>query len=105
MPQLLRTLRFAAQHSVRSTPEARAAVKKVEEILAGDHKAEREHPEFRHVSGTVVVSATQLTGQMNGNDPRAFRWVLDYPETQILNDSLHVFAVRDAPPQGVSRKR
>ena len=62
-------------------------------------------PPNRRVSGTVVVSATQLTGQMNDDDPRAFRWVLEYPEKQILNDSLHVFAVRGAPAQAAGGER
>jgi hypothetical protein len=52
--------RYDLRHNILYDPHVKqeAAVKKVEEILAGDHKAEREHPEFRRVSGTVVVSAT-----------------------------------------------
>jgi Dolichyl-phosphate-mannose-protein mannosyltransferase len=60
----------------------------------------------RQVSdATVVVSATQLTGQMNEDDPRAFRWVLEYPEREILNDSLHVFVVPEKQAQARGEKR
>ncbi|MGE5205610.1 MAG: glycosyltransferase family 39 protein [Chlamydiota bacterium] len=52
--------------------------------------------EGQRVSGaTVVVSATQLTGQMLKNFD-AYHWVLAYPQKTILNHSLHVFQV---PPQ------
>jgi hypothetical protein len=44
------------------------------------------------VSGTVVVSATHLTGQLL-DDPNSYHWTSKYPETQILNHSLHVFKV------------
>jgi hypothetical protein len=58
----------------------------------------------RRVSGaTVVVSATQLTGQMNEDQPDAFRWVLKYPEKAILNDTLHVFQIpADATNAGIT---
>jgi len=53
-------------------------------------------PEGKRVSGaTVVVSATQLTGQMLSNFD-AYHWVLRYPEATVLNHSLHVFRI---PPQ------
>jgi len=53
-------------------------------------------PEDQRVSGaTVVVSATQLTGQMLENFD-AYHWVLQYPQTTVLNHSLHVFQI---PPQ------
>lgn len=58
-------------------------------------------PEDQRVSGaTVVVSATELTGQMldNFND---YHWVLQYPQKAILNHSLHVFQI---PPQEVPGK-
>ena len=49
--------------------------------------------EQERVSGaTVVVSATQLTGQMLKNFD-AYHWVLRYPQIAILNHSLHVFRV------------
>ena len=44
------------------------------------------------VSGTVVVSATHLTGQLL-DDPNGYHWAQKYPETAILNHSLHVFKV------------
>lgn len=47
------------------------------------------------VSGTVVVSATHLSGQLL-DDPNGYHWVYQYPETAILDHSLHVFKV---PPQ------
>ena len=47
------------------------------------------------VSGTVIVSATHLSGQLL-DDPNGYHWALQYPETEILNHSLHVFKV---PPQ------
>jgi len=47
------------------------------------------------VSGTVIVSATHLSGQLL-DDPNSYHWALHYPETEILNHSLHVFKV---PPQ------
>jgi hypothetical protein len=49
------------------------------------------------VSGTVVVSATHLSGQLL-DDPNGYHWTSQYPETEILDHSLHVFKV---PPQQV----
>jgi hypothetical protein len=46
-------------------------------------------------TGTVIVSATHLSGQYLHN-PAAFRWLLQYPRIAILNHTLHVFAV---PPE------
>jgi len=43
-------------------------------------------------SGTVVVSATQLSGQLRP-DPQAYRWVLRYPLKAVLGHSLLVFDV------------
>jgi hypothetical protein len=48
--------------------------------------------EGAHPTGTVIVSATHLSGQYLHN-PHAFRWLLDYPRVAILNHSLHVFKV------------
>ena len=48
--------------------------------------------ENERVKGTVVVSATHLSGQFL-HDPQAYRWLLQYPRTQILNHSLYVFKV------------
>jgi Dolichyl-phosphate-mannose-protein mannosyltransferase len=44
------------------------------------------------VSGTVVVSATHLTGQLL-DDPNGYHWTSKYPEAEVLNHSLHVFKV------------
>jgi hypothetical protein len=49
----------------------------------------------QRVTGTVVVSANHLSGQLL-EDPAGYHWALRYPETEILNHSLHVFKV---PPQ------
>jgi 4-amino-4-deoxy-L-arabinose transferase-like glycosyltransferase len=52
--------------------------------------------ENQRVAGaTVVVSATQMTGQML-HDFNAYHWVLRYPEKAMLDHSLYVFQV---PPQ------
>jgi Dolichyl-phosphate-mannose-protein mannosyltransferase len=48
------------------------------------------------VSGTVVVSATHLSGQLL-DDPNSYRWTAKYPETAILDHSLHVFKVPELP--------
>jgi hypothetical protein len=52
--------------------------------------------ENERVTGTVVVSATHLSGQLL-RDPRAYHWLLPYPRKTILNHSLHVFEVPAAP--------
>jgi hypothetical protein len=44
------------------------------------------------VTGTVVVSATHLSGQLL-DDPNSYHWVYQYPEKEILNHSLHVFEI------------
>jgi hypothetical protein len=49
-------------------------------------------PPGEKVSGTVVVSATHLSGQLL-DDPGGYHWALQYPETKILDHSLHVFQV------------
>jgi hypothetical protein len=49
-------------------------------------------PEGRRVSGTVVVSATHLSGlYLSGSSD--YQWVTKYPIKAILNHSLFVFAV------------
>jgi hypothetical protein len=48
--------------------------------------------ENERVKGTVVVSATHLSGQFL-HDPQAYRWLLQYPRTGILDHSLYVFKV------------
>lgn len=48
--------------------------------------------ESERATGTIVVSATHLSGQYLG-DPTAYRWLLQYPRKAILNHTLHVFDV------------
>jgi len=43
-------------------------------------------------TGTVVVSATHLAGQLL-KDPTSYHWLLGYPRKSILNHSLYVFEV------------
>jgi 4-amino-4-deoxy-L-arabinose transferase-like glycosyltransferase len=45
-----------------------------------------------HPSGTVVVSATHLSGQLL-TDPDSYKWLLRYPPKTILNHTLYVFEV------------
>ena len=44
------------------------------------------------VTGTVVISANHLSGQLL-DDAKGYHWDFQYPETAILNHSLHVFKV------------
>ena len=46
------------------------------------------------VTGTVVVSATNLSGQLL-DDPNGYHWLLQYPAT-ILDHSLYVFQVPES---------
>jgi len=48
--------------------------------------------EDERVTGTVVVSATHLSGQLLKN-PDSYHWLLAYPRKTILNHSLYVFEV------------
>jgi len=48
--------------------------------------------EDERTSGTVVVSATQLSGQYL-RDPAAYRWVLHHKLNAVLDHSLYVFDV------------
>jgi 4-amino-4-deoxy-L-arabinose transferase-like glycosyltransferase len=48
--------------------------------------------ENERATGTVIVSATHLSGQLL-KDPKAYHWLLQYPRKTILNHSLHVFEV------------
>ena len=52
----------------------------------------------RQVSGTVVVSATNLSGQYLA-EPERYRWLLKQKPVTILDHSLYVFQVRDSGPQ------
>ena len=45
------------------------------------------------VSGTVIVSATNLSGQFL-DDPKGYRWLLAYKPSEILDHSLYVFHPR-----------
>jgi 4-amino-4-deoxy-L-arabinose transferase-like glycosyltransferase len=46
------------------------------------------------VSGTVVVSATNLSGQYLA-EPERYRWLLDQKPVKILDHALYVFEVRN----------
>jgi hypothetical protein len=48
--------------------------------------------EDERTSGTVIVSATHLSGQLLRHNG-AYRWLLQYPLTAILNHTLYVFQV------------
>jgi hypothetical protein len=50
-----------------------------------------------HSSGTVVVSATDLSGQLLP-DPNSYKWLLQFKPKAILNHTLYVFDV-PGPPQ------
>ena len=52
----------------------------------------------KQVSGTVVVSATNLSGQYLA-EPEKYRWLLKQKPSTILDHSLYVFQVRDPGPQ------
>jgi hypothetical protein len=58
-----------------------------------------EKEEDQRVSGTVVVSATHLTGLYLENS-NSYRWLLRYPRKAILNHTLHVF---DIPHESTPR--
>lgn len=55
------------------------------------------------VSGTVVISATHLSGQLL-DDPRGYHWAFEYPEKTILDHSLHVFQVPAEKPSDPAMK-
>jgi 4-amino-4-deoxy-L-arabinose transferase-like glycosyltransferase len=48
----------------------------------------------KRVSGTVIVSATNLSGQYLA-EPERYRWLLEQKPVKILDYSLYVFQVRD----------
>lgn len=48
--------------------------------------------ESERAAGTIVVSATHLSGQYL-TDPAAYRWLLRYPRKAILDHTLYVFDV------------
>jgi len=50
--------------------------------------------EGERARGTVVVSATHLSGQYLEN-PEAYHWLLRYPLTRVLDHSLYVFQVHE----------
>jgi hypothetical protein len=50
--------------------------------------------ENERTSGTVIVSATNLSGQFLA-DPQSYRWLLQQERTEILDHSLYVFHVRE----------
>ncbi|MGA2252203.1 ArnT family glycosyltransferase [Terracidiphilus sp.] len=45
-------------------------------------------------TGTVIVSATQLSGQLLANH-EAYRWLLNYPLKAVLDHTMYVFEVSD----------
>jgi hypothetical protein len=47
---------------------------------------------YQRVSGTVVVSATNFSGQYLA-EPKRYRWLLEQKPTKILDHSLYVFHV------------
>jgi hypothetical protein len=47
------------------------------------------------VTGTVMVSATNLSGQFLQN-PESYRWLLQYPRIDLLNHSIYVFRVPES---------
>lgn len=48
--------------------------------------------ENQRVTGTVVVGATNLSGEYL-SDPAAYRWLLDYGPPEVLDGCLYVFRV------------
>lgn len=52
--------------------------------------------EGERVQGTVVVSATHLSGQYLQN-PAGYRWLLQHPPAAVLDHSLFVFGVEKIP--------
>jgi hypothetical protein len=52
-------------------------------------------------TGTVIVSATHLSGQYL-KQPDSYRWLLSYPVKQVLDHSLYVFHV--SPPLEWNKK-
>jgi hypothetical protein len=56
--------------------------------------------DHRRVSGTVICSATTLTG-LYLHDREGCQWLLQYPRKTVLNHTLHVFIV----PEAVSSTR
>src|SRR5262249_48187944 len=52
--------------------------------------------ESDHPAGTVIVSATHLSGQLL-KDHFAYRWLLPYPRKAILNHTLYVFDTARTP--------
>jgi Dolichyl-phosphate-mannose-protein mannosyltransferase len=49
-------------------------------------------PEGKPVTGTVIVSATHLSGQFL-SDPGGYRWLLQHQPAQILDHSLFVYKI------------
>jgi hypothetical protein len=48
----------------------------------------------KRVPGTVIVSATNLSGQYLA-EPERYRWLLEQRPVKILDHSLYVFKVHD----------
>lgn len=50
----------------------------------------------QHPSGTIVVSATNLSGQLLP-DPNSYKWLLQFKPKAILNHTLYLFEVPEQP--------
>ena len=85
---LLALRKYQDQH--RGEPISLAYFGSVDPEVYGIHA--RPLSEDEHVSGTVAVSATQLSGQYLRN-PGAYRWLLRQKLQTILDHSIYVFSV------------
>ena len=52
-------------------------------------------PEHTQVTGTVIVSATSLSGQFL-SDPAAYRWLLRYQPVEVLDHAMYVYKIGNA---------
>lgn len=55
-------------------------------------RATRRLPEQERATGNVVISATELSGQYLRN-PDAYRWLLRYRPTAVLDGSMYVYRI------------
>jgi hypothetical protein len=62
----------------------------------------RQLAENEQVSGTVIVSATELAGEYL-TDPTGYRWLLQYGPMSVLDHSLFVFHVDHSSAEPLSR--
>lgn len=85
---LLATRRYEIAHP--SEQISLAYFGSVDPAIYGIHA--RALPENQQVTGTIVISATDLAGEYL-RDPNGYRWVLHYPSAGILDHCLYVFRV------------